>query len=648
MSGDRRFQLLVDSVKDYAICMIDPDGIVISWNTGAQRLKGYTADEIFGQHVSRFFTPEDRAAGLPRQALAAALAEGKFETEGWLLRKDGTRFWANVVIEPVRDEQGTHLGFAQITRDMTERNAAQAALRQSDEHFRLLVRGVTDYAIFMLDPDGHVTSWNVGAERMKGYTADEIVGQHFSRFYSEEDRAEGRPRAGLETARREGRFETEGWRIRKDGTRFWASVVIDAIHNDAGALIGFAKITRDITERRQAQEALEEARAALFQSQKMEALGQLTGGIAHDFNNLLTVIVNSLDLLSRKVKDHREIRLVENAHRAAERGGKLTQQLLAFARRQALRPETHSVNGLIGGFETILRRACGERVDMRIELAPRLGVVSVDAPQFEAALLNLVVNARDAMPDGGLLRIRTEPRAIDDSHAERLGVKPGRFAVISVEDTGPGIPAEIIGRVMEPFFTTKEVGKGTGLGLSQVYGFTRQSNGHAEIVSTLDKGTTVRMYLPLVEGEAMVEDDRGMDIERPELGTVLIVEDEPDVLEMAVELFRSLGYGVVTATDAAGALALLARDETVDVLFSDVVMPGGMSGVELAREARRLRPDIQILLASGYPLPATAAGGRGFGEFAFISKPYRWAELAERLKSLRTARAKRPGARTVR
>ncbi|AMK17627.1 PAS/PAC sensor hybrid histidine kinase [Sphingobium sp. MI1205] len=248
-NSGNRFELLVQSVTDYAIYMLSVDGTVISWNAGARRFKGYEADEIIGLHFSRFYTPEDQAAGIPALALNTADREGRFEAEGWRVRKDGTHFWANVVIDPIRDCTGKLIGFAKGTRDLTERRAAQEALRASEERFRLLVESVTDYAIYMLDPVGTITSWNAGAERFKGYAAGEILGQNFSRFYSEEDRMAGVPSRALDTAAREGRFEAEGWRIRKDGSRFWASVVIDAIRNPMGDLIGFAKITRDLTER---------------------------------------------------------------------------------------------------------------------------------------------------------------------------------------------------------------------------------------------------------------------------------------------------------------------------------------------------------------------------------------------------------------
>jgi PAS domain S-box-containing protein len=636
-SQEGRFQLLVDAVTDYAIYMLDPTGVIVSWNAGAQRFKGYVESEILGEHFSRFYTEEDLATNLPQRALDTAAREGKFEAEGWRVRKDGTRFWAHVVIDPIRDRQGNLLGYAKITRDLTERKKTQQALKESEERFRLLVQGVTDYAIYMLDPQGHVTNWNAGAQRIKGYAESEIIGRHFSQFYTEEDLATNLPQRALDTAAREGKFEAEGWRLRKDGSRFWASVVIDPIRNDMGELIGFAKITRDITERRKTQEALEEAQAALFQAQKMEAVGQLTGGVAHDFNNLLTIIVNNLDLLTRNAREPRDVKLIESAQRAAERGAKLTQQLLAFSRRQPLQPDTHSPNTLIEGFESVLRRACGEMIRLQLSLSPRIRWVSVDAPQFESALLNLIVNARDAMPNGGSLKIMTGNVILNEKDSAAANLQPGQYVSITVQDTGTGMAPETVSRVFEPFFTTKELGKGTGLGLSQVYGFVTQSGGHIKIDSTPGQGTKVTMLLPAQEtGDEAAEEDG--ETERPvrdSAGTVLIVEDEPAVLEVASDIFDSLGYDVVTATDANEAVEVLDGNPSIDVLFSDVIMPNGMNGVELSRKAREMRPNLKILLASGYPMSSLPSEGLGAG-VSFISKPYRWTELAEKLRGLRT------------
>jgi PAS domain S-box-containing protein len=381
-----RFRLFVAGVTDYAIYMLSPEGIVNTWNAGAQRFKGYTGDEIIGQHFSRFYTEEDRARNVPQQALQTALIHGKFEDEGWRVRKDGSRFWASVVIDAIRDPDGILLGFAKITRDITERKRASDLLHTSEEHFRLLVQGVTDYAIYMLSPNGEITNWNAGARRIKGYDEQEVINTHFSRFYIEEDVARGLPMKALAAAVSEGRFESEGWRVRKDGSRFWAHVVIDPIRNQLGELIGFAKVTRDITERRQAADDLERANAALFHSQKLEAIGKLTGGVAHDFNNLLSVVVNGLGVLQRRLQDPEDVRILEAMARAAGRGATLTQQLLTFARQQPLKQDNYNLNNVINSFEAVLRRASKGSVRFDLELDAELPLVRVDAAQFEAAL----------------------------------------------------------------------------------------------------------------------------------------------------------------------------------------------------------------------------------------------------------------------
>lgn len=500
LTDAQRLELLVISVTDYAICMLDPRGHVVSWNADSQRFTGDTASEIAGKHFSMFYTDEDRASGLPDSALRAALDEGKFEGEAWHVRKDGTRFWASVVIDPVRTASGELIGFAKITRDISARKAAEQALRSSEEQFRILVQGVTDYAIYMLSPSGVVTSWNAGARRIKGYERGEIVGQHFSRFYTEEDIASGIPAQILATAAREGRAEREGWRVRKDGSRFWAHVVVDAIRDEAGALIGFAKVTRDITERKEAAEALDRANAALVHSQKMEAVGQLTGGVAHDFNNLLSVISNGLQVLSAQSQTHFDAKMLDMMRRAVDRGASLVQQLLAFARQQPLKNERHDLNAVIRAFEPMLRRAGIGSIQLEVALDSKQPTVLLDIARFEAALLNLVVNARDAMPDGGKIVIRTEDVELGGRDAGTLAAGP--YTRVSVTDSGMGMSAAVASRALEPFFTTKEPGKGTGLGLSQVYGFITQSGGDVRIKSVKGEGTTIYLYLPRVAGDA--------------------------------------------------------------------------------------------------------------------------------------------------
>ena len=356
LSEQQRLQLLINSITDYAIYMLDSEGRVATWNPGAERFKGYTADEIIGQNFSVFFTPEDRGAGLPQRALRTALAEGRFEAEGWRLRKDGSRFWVNAVLDPIFDPSGDHVGFAKITRDITAKRDNDRALYESEQRFRMLVQGVHDYAIYMLDTDGRVTNWNAGAQAIKGYTEDEIVGEHFSRFYTPEDRERGEPAKALATALRDGKYEREAWRMRKDGTLFWASVVLDPIFDESGRHVGFAKVTRDITDRKRAQEELEETRTALVQSQKLQALGELTGGIAHDFNNLMTVVAGSADFLLRKpdLPDEKRKQYLKAITDTAERATTLTNHLLAFGRRQAIKPQVLDLNVRLDALAEVL------------------------------------------------------------------------------------------------------------------------------------------------------------------------------------------------------------------------------------------------------------------------------------------------------
>jgi PAS domain S-box-containing protein len=628
LSEEMRFEMLVTSIRDYAIYMLNPEGFINSWNAGAERFKGYSAHEIIGQHFSVFYTEEDRRSGRPARALQTAREQGKFEDEGWRVRRDGTRFWASVVVDPIRDPSGRLIGFAKITRDITERKAAEEALRESEDRFRLLVQSVTDYAIYMISPTGVITNWNTGAERIKGYKREEIVGSNFAVFYTEEDRAKDMPAQTLATAATEGRFEQESWRVRQDGTRFWAHVVVDAIRDEAGKLLGFAKVTRDITERKLAAEALERANAALFQSQKMEAIGQLTGGIAHDFNNLLAVISSSVDVLTTRAQNYADTKVLDAIRRAVERGALMTQQLLSFARQQPLKVEKYDLNAVISSFEPVLRRAGNFAIEMEIRLTRHVKTVLLDAARFEAALLNLVVNARDAMPVGGKLVVAVEN--VELGSVEVGGLEPGAYVRVSVADTGSGMPPAVAARAFEPFFTTKEVGKGTGLGLSQVYGFIAQSGGDVVIDSEEGTGTTVSMYLPVVEGvpdNAIVAADDSLD-------TVLIVEDEPDVLDVAAQLFRSIGYEVATATNGVEAMSILERRTDIDLLFTDVVMPKGMSGIELARLARELRPGLKVIVASGYPIPALRERYGRIENLAFVNKPYRLAELVKAIKAV--------------
>lgn len=621
--GDR-YRLLVGAITDYAIYMLDRDGFVTSWNAGAQRFKGYASSEILGEHFSRFYTDEERAAGTPARALRTATEEGRFEQEGWRVRKDGTQFWAHVVIDPVRSPSGDLMGFAKITRDLTDRKKAEESLRRSEEQFRRLVQGVTDYAIYMLDPTGQVSSWNAGAARIKGYAPGEIIGEHFSRFYTDEDRSTGAPAKALAAAVREGRFEKEGWRVRKDGSRFWAHVIIDPIRDDEGEVIGFAKITRDITERRETQRALEEAREALFQSQKMEAIGQLTGGIAHDFNNLLMAVLGSLELVRKRVPyDPRITPLIDNAMQGAQRGAVLTQRMLAFARKQELKMEAVDVPSLVRGLMSFLDRTIGPNIEVNMRFPGELPRVHTDPYQLEAALMNLAVNARDAMPRGGSITISAGAERIR-GHAT---LAPGDYVRLTVADTGEGMDEATLARAMEPFFTTKGVGKGTGLGLSMVHGLAAQSGGDRSMKSRPGAGTQVELWLPVVaaglSGLPVAEGgDQPFDAERRLL--ILAVDDDSLVLTNTAAMLDDLGHEVIVASSGKEGLEALRSRPDIDLVISDEVMPN-MTGSQFAEAVRRSHPELPVIITSGYAdLPPEAVGA----SLPRLAKPFGQSDLA--------------------
>jgi PAS domain S-box-containing protein len=628
---NERFRLLVESITDYAVCMLDAHGYVATWNSGAERITGFTHDEIIGTHFSRFYTSDDISVGAPERALSIAAAEGRFEAEGWRIRKNGDRLWTNAVIDPIFGVDGELIGFAKITRDLTERKQAQEALADRDEQFRRLVLNVTDYAIYMLSPEGFVSSWNLGAERIKGYSADEVIGEHFSRFYPEEDRAKGTPDKGLEIARTTGHFQAEGWRIRKDGSRFWASVVIDAIQNEAGVLVGYAKITRDVTERLEQQKQLDRAREELFQAQKVEAIGQLTGGVAHDFNNLLMVVLGSLDVLGRRLPlNERDRRLLDNAQQAAQRGAQLTQRMLAFARKQELEQKPVDLPELVRAMSGLLGRTLGPQINIETRFPLSLPRVLADPNQMDSALLNLAVNARDAMPNGGNLIISAQERVIS---APEGPLAKGHYVRLAVQDDGEGMDLATLARAADPFFTTKGVGKGTGLGLSMVQGIAEQSGGQLILTSQPGKGTTAEIWLPvLIESEeretkAVVPEMEMPMSERPL--KVLAVDDDALVLLNTTIMLEELGHVALEAHSGDAALRILADHDDIDLVITDQAMPR-MTGLALAAELGRLRPNLPVVLASGY---ADIEEVR-LMKLPRLAKPFGQAELARMISRL--------------
>jgi len=530
----------------------------------------------------------------------------------------------------------------QLTSEIAGRSQAEQELAVNNAQLSVLIQGIGDCAVYMLDPGGHVSSWNTGAQRIKGYLAEEIVGQHFSRFYTEGDRLAGVPLRALATAAESGKFEAEGWRLRKDGTQFWASVLIDAIRDPSGVLVGYAKITRDITEKKLAEQQLEEARKRMVEMQRMEGIGQLTGGVAHDFNNLLTVILGNLQIAERAAAGSPEslVRIrgaIDNAIKGARRAATLTQRLLAFSRRQPLTPKVLNLNRLIAGEVDFMQRTLGEQIDIEAVGGAGLWQVEADANQLEGALLNLAINARDAMPDGGKLTIETSNAYLDDDYCRlHPDVAPGQYVQISVTDNGIGMAPEVANRAFEPFFSTKEVGQGTGLGLSQVYGFIKQSGGHVKIYSEPGEGTTVRIYLPRYRGDDAR--DEPLHPAEPASGapgeTILVVEDDADVRHYLVDILREVNYRVLEAAEAAAALDVLRRpDVPIALLLTDVVLPR-VNGRELARQAQALRPGLKVLFMTGYSRNAIIHQGRLDHGVELIQKPLTQEQLTQRIRSL--------------
>ena len=632
LENERQFHQLVEGVVDYAIFMLDPGGLIVNWNAGARRTIGYEPHEIVGQHFSRFYTKEDRTAGLPWRVLEIAAHEGRYEFEGWRVRKDGSRFWASVVVDRIRDADGAALGFAEITRDISDRKAAHEALRDSERQFRLLVEGVTDYGLFMLDPNGVVTSWNAGAKRIKGYPAGEIVGQHFSRFYSERDRAGGVPARALQIAAAEGRYEAEGWRVRKNGERFWANVVIHPIRDEDGSLAGFAKITQDVTKKREAEMALQKAQEYRGRAQRMEALGHLTGGVAHDFNNLLMIIGGFTQTLKKLAgQDPKGLRAVEAIDNAVEKGQSLTRQLLTFSRRQTLNPVVTGIAERISAFRKMLGSSDAVNVKLIADVPPEVWPVKADVSEFELALLNITLNARDAMPEGGVITITAENVTL--KREDSPGQLEGDFAAITIADTGSGIAEEILPKVFDPFFTTKGGTKEPGLGLSQVHGFAHQSGGTVSIESKLGRGTRVTLYLPRarslperVAGEAANQ--------AVGTGKALLVDDNRDVLEVSALYLRELGYEVDTLDSAAPALKAIER-ESYSLVVTDVVM-AGMDGIDLAQAIRKKQPAMPIVLVTGYSKVPPSVGE----EFVLVRKPYQLDDLSRAISTAMAAASK--------
>ena len=524
-------------------------------------------------------------------------------------------------------------GFSVLNAKVDELHEEVRRRRETEAQLRALVDTAVD-GVMLIDSAGTVLMFNPACERLFDYAGEEVIGRNVRMLMPEPDRSahDGYIASYLATGERRiigiGR-EVEG--RRKDGSTFPMDLSVGEAKQQGGSI--FVGIIHDLTERKRTE-------AQLVQAQKMETVGQLSGGVAHDFNNLLTVILGNADLLAERLKARPDLEsLARSILRAGERGAELTQRLLAFSRRQTLQPRQIDVNALIGNVRDLLRRTLPEDIAIVLRLADDLPAAFADPAQLESALLNLALNARDAMPDGGGITFATADALLSsdysDAHPE---VPPGSYVTVSVTDDGEGMPSEVTARAFEPFFTTKEVGKGSGLGLSMVYGFVKQSNGHVSLYSEPGLGTTVRLYLPAI-GEAVEPVGAGspqdMEFISTRTGeTVLVVEDDPFVRSYAVACLESLGYRTIAAADGHDAIQVIEGDGHIDLLFSDIVMPGGMNGWELVERARRRRPDLKSLLTSGYAIEALTARGRLLPGRAFLNKPYRKAELARQVRAV--------------
>ncbi len=544
------------------------------------------------------------------------------------------------------DQSSAEVSFQEVAEDNARLEAEIAAskqaeilARENEQRYRIMLEGVIDCAIFMLNSLGFVASWNASAARIKGYNNEEVIGTHFSRFYTPEDQEAGEPDRALAVAAETGRYEKEGWRVRNDGSRFWASVIINSIRDTDGALLGFAKTIRDITDRHDAQQALDDAREQLFQVQKLEAVGQLTGAIAHDFNNILQGITGSLEVAQWRIAKGRfdDLNsLIAGAITAANRAASLTHRLLAFARRQPLDPKAVRANQRLTAMADKLHHAKGDLIEFDFDLETSLWPIMCDPNQLDDAILNLVLNAREAMPDGGRLTITTTNSEIGGSNATHQDMRPGQYVCICVSDTGIGMPRNIMERAFDPFFTTKPMGQGTGLGLSMIYGFARQSEGYCKISSEVGKGTTVRLYLPRLGSEVIEQIPAAplsAEAEADEGEVVLVVEDEQLVRTLVVEVLSDLGYRSIEAGDGQSGLAILQSAQRIDLLVTDIGLPG-INGRQMADAARKTRRDLKVLFMTGYAHDAANAGGFLEPGMAMMTKPFGMDAMANRIRTM--------------
>ncbi len=681
--GERRHSVGIDQFRiltehaPIGIEQMDPQGRLLDANDALCTTLGYSPDEIRGKSIAELVHPEQLAEALEQhqQLIRGTITDITLKTR--YLRKDRLPVWVNVTSSLAHSDDGALVWRISIVEDISERVLAQERREGDEAKYRAIIDTAVD-SIVVIDDRGIIQSFNQAAKDTFGYHSAEVVGENVRMLMPLPYHAahDGYITNYLKTGKAKiigiGREVTGR---RKDGSLF--SLELSIAEWRAGEERYFTGIMRDVTDRKCSEEALRRlnetleqrvgertsalaeanqrladanqrltdqmeelrlAQTALQQVQKMEAIGKLTGGIAHDFNNLLTAISGSLDVMSLRIGDDRATQLIDAAQRAVDRGAQLTQQLLAFARQQKLRPEIADIVSLIKDFRILIDRAAGATINVEVDNEPLLWPALVDSAQFQSAILNLVMNARDAMPGGGRLAIEARNVVLNKQMAATTtpGIKPGEYVVVSIRDTGGGMTEHVMSRAFDPFFTTKETGKGTGLGLSQVYGFAQQSGGTAVIDSAFGRGTTVRVYLPravgVIVGAAIrvTEADEASDAAE----AILVVEDDPNVLDMVAVNLSSLGYRTVVARNGREALEILRGTDPVDLLFTDVVMPGGLNGVQVAREAVCIRSGLRVLLTTGHVSLGDEAGVTIDEHLPMLKKPYRRPDLAKKLEEV--------------
>jgi PAS domain S-box-containing protein len=632
--GESRLRAVVETAVD-GVILIDAQGLIQMFNPACEKLFGYRADEVMGKNVkmlmpSPYREEHDRYLENFHRTGEKKIIDIGREVAGQ--RKDGSVFPMDLSVGEAKE--GDDSIFVGIIHDLSQYQRAEQEIRETAARLKALVETAVD-GVIMIDGNGRVLMFNPACEKLFGYEAEEVIGQNVSMLMPRPYREENDTYLSNFHQTGEKKIIGIGREVtgqRKDGSTFPMDISVgEATHGDGESI--FVGIIHDLTERKQTE-------AQLMQAQKMETVGQLSGGIAHDFNNLLTVVVGNAEVLSESLRARPDLQhLADSIVAAGERGAELTQRLLAFSRRQTLQPAGIDCNALVRGMEKLLRRMLPEAISVRTILDADVRTAYADPGQLENAILNLAINARDAMSDGGALTITTANVPLDERYRDlHPEVNPGEYVMVSVTDDGSGMPKEVLDHVFEPFFTTKEVGKGSGLGLSMVYGFVKQSNGHVAIYSEPALGTTVRIYLPAVATSADKSPTLVPVETVAETGkeSVLVAEDDPFVRSYAVTCLSSLGYRVIEAIDGREALHKLTEGAEADILFTDVVMPGGINGWELAERARQIRPGLKVLLTSGYALETLAERGRLPKGAVILNKPYRKAELARRLREALT------------